>query len=122
MSEQKKDELQFPMEFKKCPVCGSEERVAQKVFNEEVAAGRAKAQLAGMFRFQTVVVDAQGLVSRITPPPALIAHVDVCANPDCGCVYCFMVQKGKAAMQQPGFPGGPGGPGGLPGIPGFGRG
>ena len=122
MSEQKKDELQFPMEFKKCPVCGSEERVAQKAFDEEVAAGRAKAQPAAIFIFQRIVADAQGLVGRITPPPTLAAYIDVCANPDCGCVYCFRVEKGKAVMQQQMPPGFPGGPGGMPQIPGFGKG
>lgn len=106
-------ELQFPLVFPKCPVCGCEETVAERVKDEEIAKGKIKTQIhAAMSRSMTPVADQRAIITLLSVP-MLVSFYDVCAR--CGSVRAVRIEKGEALIG-PDKP-----PPGMPGMPGMGR-
>ena len=112
-------ELKFPLTWDKCPVCGSTERVADKIREEKIAAGKWRPELAACIQ-QWIVpfIDPvkTPMFPGITKVTVLSVLVDICANPKCGAIYCKKIEMQETIPQggpghQPtmkpfGFPGG----------------
>lgn len=82
----------FLVTHEKCPVCGSTERLGQQVVDEL----KKDKALPEAFAYAGVTLQAP-LFDPMHPPSilataftikGLILCIDVCANPDCGVVYC----------------------------------
>lgn len=88
------------LEFKRCPVCGSEKRLGESLANDI-----KERKLAGEdFTFslqlcQGIVKDdrKEGGYPIGTKVPTIIAMMDACS--DCGCVYITRYQIGEVTKQ-----------------------
>lgn len=97
------EKLEFPMEFKKCPCCGSERRIADIIQTQEVE----KKKLA-----PETTMSIQGLNVIFADPTRVMLTVpvgnvrlDICA--DCGCYYAkFIDVSDQMVRMQPGRPAG----------------
>jgi hypothetical protein len=89
---------EFPKAFTKCPVCGCEETICNKVKAEEVANNRMKPETRVGFQSAVPIVDPTRLVAQLTAP-VIVALFDICA--DCGAYYCreANLTKGMVATQ-----------------------
>jgi uncharacterized Zn finger protein len=77
-------ELQFPIEFTNCPCCGSTERLAEIIANQEKEKGKISKTAHGAVIVQkSVIADPNRLALSA---PVLVTFLDICAN--CGTVYC----------------------------------
>ena len=77
------EELQLPREFKTCPNCGSDRRIAEMTIEKQKAKGRFSPQAQGsLFQIQTVLIDNTRPSIMV---PVVLAKLDVCV--DCGTFY-----------------------------------
>lgn len=115
-----KEKELYNKNFKKCPVCGSEETIAHEAWLDEIDAGRVPQSSRDL-----LVASDHKLNPLIDPahPPKLTTAAleyifDVCA--ECGTLRCSSVQKrvGVVGMQPPGQ----GRQGPMGGMMNFGRG
>ena len=91
------EELHFPIDFDKCPVCGSTRRVAEEIMKEEIEKGKIGEGIkAAVTIFQAIITDPRKLQLSV---PVLITAIDVCA--DCGTVYCIHAEKRTGTPQHP---------------------
>ncbi len=88
MEEQKG--LKFPLEWDKCPHCGSAEAVADMVTEEEKAKGKIGPSGKGVI-LQVITPIADPRIALLSVP-VLVAQFDVCAK--CGTLYCRRLEKG----------------------------
>lgn len=109
MAEIQKDDTRgvFPVLHDKCPVCGSKERLGQQVVDEL----KKDKTLPEAFGYAGITLQA-ALLDPAHPPTILastftikvmLLSLDVCANPDCGAVYCttFSVVDRPAQLGTP---------------------
>ena len=90
--EQPKKELAFPIITDKCPVCGSTERVAQIVGEEEATKGKLpKGTPMSLLTSPSVMADMKAIMLSIGKVTVLISIFDVCAN--CHAVYASRIDK-----------------------------
>lgn len=100
---EKVKKLKFPMDFDKCPVCGSHRRVVDEVKKEEIAKGKIRPEKkAALTKMGVAVTDAVKIKGVLTVP-LVTAMVDICA--DCGALYAVQVDRteedpGKFAVIQ----------------------
>lgn len=111
----KEEELQFPIEFDKCPVCGSTRRLVALVTDEEIEKGNIKKETKGKIPFlsgRAAIFDptALKLISIPSHCPVLVGYFDICL--ECGTLYCTKIEKhiGHVQVER------------KPGIPPFGKG
>ena len=108
-------ELKFPIDFKECPNCGSNRRIAEIVTNEEIEKGNLKpGQRTPFIAAKALVFDPKTL-KIITPNKEvliLLGFFDACA--DCGTIYCLQATKNIGTVEM--------GPSSGEMPPGFGRG
>jgi len=100
---QKEDEMKFPIEFKKCPICGCTETVTRLACEEEKEKGVIpKEAFVSMEKTQ---VPLMGNMPPKLTVRVLIACWDVCV--DCGHKYCTRVeiQTTQVQIQGPKMPG-----------------
>ncbi len=88
----------FPLTFDKCPACGSTERIAESIGEQEKAKGKIRetARFA-VFTQAVIIADPTRIVISA---PMLNAGYDVCMK--CGAVYCTFAELTTA---QPRFKG-----------------
>ena len=80
--------LKFPIMHDKCPHCGSTQRVAETVANEEVAKGKLSKDIRIVaMRAITPVADIKIIMMGLSIVPVLTFEFDQCANPECGAFY-----------------------------------
>jgi len=92
MTEEPK-KLEFPIWHDKCPVCGSTRRVIGEVKAEEVAAGKFRPEVnSALGQFAVTVADPIKMVGNLTAP-LIVAHIDACANPECGVLYLVHARR-----------------------------
>jgi len=89
--------LTFPIEFDKCPNCGSEKKVAQSIIDSLIEDGMAGEGLKGFAIMNTTVQGDQKRPQLV--PTVLECLLDVCT--ECGTVYCVRAMSGKAKMGPP---------------------
>ena len=83
------------LEFNKCPVCGSESRVAGTIIQEEISKGKVGNNVIGATTImQTALVDP---TKSMLTAPILTALIDICTN--CGALYCFRVDVRQEPIQ-----------------------
>ena len=76
--------IKFPLEFPKCPVCGSERRIALEVLKSEHEHGKCKgADNAFLFQRQSLIANPN---MQFLSALMVITFYDACV--DCGTVYC----------------------------------
>lgn len=95
MERGEKEKLKFPMDFTKCPACGSEQRIVESAMKEEQPFQPAN-QRTALQVFIIALVDPIGAITRPTVP-VMIGHVDACL--ECGCLYVTHIEKGVGAPQ-----------------------
>ena len=112
-------EMVFPLIWKKCPLCGCKETVANAMKNEEVAKGNILdgSINAAIAQTATPIMDLREIFA-VRTVPVLVTLYDICLNPECGVYYPVRVEK---VMQKIDASQGPG-PGALPPGMGMGRG
>ena len=91
-----KKELEFPMEFKKCPACGSAETVGKTVGDEEKAKGKMKPESVAIIENKAVVFYDPKVVSLTCT--MLILQTDICLK--CGTIYCVKIIKQQMQTAQ----------------------
>ena len=89
MSEEKQP-LKFPMEFKKCPCCGSERRFAEEVGEQ------AKREIGWDDPRIPIIARPQATFGKFVVIKA-IALLDVCL--DCGAIYAKALYAEKELMK-----------------------
>ncbi|MCK9435744.1 MAG: hypothetical protein M0Q12_00885 [Synergistaceae bacterium] len=94
------EELKFPLEFKKCPVCGSERRVADILRDQEVEKKKINPHL--LMAIQALNVAICDPTRPVLSSPVITAILDVCA--DCGCYYAKFVNVHDQVLQMKGGP------------------
>lgn len=83
-------QITFPIEFSKCPVCGCPDTVCRLAVKEEIENGRfSEGQFVSLEKVATPLIDPKH-------PPAisaqlLLCHYDCCAK--CGTRYCTRAEK-----------------------------
>ncbi len=84
--------VKFPLDFKKCPVCGSSKRVIEECFKNESPALRRMATegRVALIQFTGQITDVRVPLIGL-PVPVVVFNFDVCA--DCGCFYCIGADK-----------------------------
>ena len=83
----------FPLDFPKCPVCGSERRVALEALKSEQEQGRCKGvNNAFLYQHQSLIAPNMQFLSALL----VITYYDACV--DCGTVYCVHAET-KTAVQ-----------------------
>lgn len=93
------EELKFPLNYTKCPVCGSTKRVAETLVKQEQEKGKIRPGVnTFLFMQQTLVMDPSKILVSV---PVLLTFYDVCL--DCGTVYCVHAELGQGTpqMKQP---------------------
>jgi len=89
------DEIKFPLEFKACPNCGSERRLAGELIEQEKEKGKAGPDTVGALNvFSAIIADPR---RAILQAPGVTAYTDMCL--DCGTIYCVRVDGGKVTPQ-----------------------
>ena len=93
----------FPVQFDKCPVCGSERRLVEEETAKEIEAGRLSPgsripSLMGQSVMYNPMNISRVLAKRLVP--CLIGIYDACA--DCGTLYCIRMEKGEATIEAEG--------------------
>ena len=84
----------FPLDFPKCPVCGSERRVALEALKSEHEQGKCLgAKNAFLFQHQSLIANPN---MRFLSALMVLTFYDACA--DCGTVYCIHAET-KTAVQ-----------------------
>lgn len=79
-------ESRFPIEFKKCPNCGSTETVAELAVQEaEKTKGVRRETPFASLEKVIIPLANPGKTAKLTLP-MVVCHYDVCAN--CGLRYC----------------------------------
>lgn len=95
------EEIKFPIEFKKCPNCGSTQRVAKILLDQEKERGKAGTLAdAGAFMQQALLADP---TRPFLSAPVLISLFDICA--ECGTAYCIRAEVRQATPQMKPPPG-----------------
>ena len=100
--------MEFPIVITKCPVCGSEEQVAQGAYDDLVEKGKAKATEG---KFPVIGAFTQFLVNptiALLTVPVLISYLEVCGNPECGALYAKRIDRQDAPIRAQAMPGGQG--------------
>jgi hypothetical protein len=90
----------YPKKFTKCPNCGSENRVGQMAYEEEIKAGKIKENYATpLMLIQHPGIDQSATNTLIAPRqvPIVFGAIDVCY--DCGTLYCFEIQVVQGMAQ-----------------------
>lgn len=83
------EKLDFPVEFKKCPICGhGGKTIAQLVSEELKEKGKIPQNAFVSLEQRTTALQNPQLVLAV---PLLIHHHDICAK--CGMEYCTRVEK-----------------------------
>lgn len=100
MAETKKM-FKFPLTFDKCPSCGSAERIANVIGEEEKAKGKITKTAMCVAFLQTIIITDP--VKSVLSAPALTTGYDVCAK--CGAVYCVFAEVTNAQPHIKGFTG-----------------
>jgi len=108
-----KDKLKFPMDFTKCPACGSEKKIIETALNEELI--KPTSQKTALHVFAVALIDQLSVLTRVTVPILMIL-TDACA--ECGTIYVTRIDKTIGAPQS----GPPGSPSFPPSFPPFGGG
>lgn len=97
MSDPEKEEpkkLEWPIEHRTCPVCGSTRRISEEVRLEEVAKGKIHTtKNSALGQFAVTIADQSKLVGGLVNAPTLITYIDACAEPGCGVVYVVHSSK-----------------------------
>lgn len=101
--------IEYPVVHDKCPVCGSERRVAEMHFEDLKKLGKMPTEAKVGLQAFPLPIPQSGLITAEIP----IVFMDACF--DCGCVYFVSLEKvkGKLQMRQmppPGTPPGMGPP------------
>ena len=107
------EKSRFPMEFTKCPNCGSEETVTKVAGDEEAEKGRLKKDTTvAALQMQNPLMDPKKTPLLIGGKTGiLLIQADYCA--ECGTLYCKNAQLVEGMLGQgppPGHPGGMGYP------------
>lgn len=85
--------MKLPIEFKECPNCGSDKRIANEILENEKAKGKTgKDANAYLFMHQSLIADP---AKTILSAPLITAFFDACMV--CGTVYCVHMDV-KTAM------------------------
>lgn len=88
-------ELKFPLDFTKCPVCGSTERLAETLVKQEQENSKiGKDAKPFLFQEQTLIMDPRKVVLSF---PVALSFYDVCLN--CGTVYCVHAELARGTPQ-----------------------
>ena len=75
------------LDINQCPNCGSENRLANEVLQNQIKKGKMdKTTIAFLFTHQSIIARPTGWLSA----PCIISYYDVCS--ECGTVYCFHAQ------------------------------
>lgn len=87
---EKKPELKFPLKFDVCPNCGSPERIAGTILEEERDKGRVitKGLLGSVAVLTTAIFDP---MFPALQAPVTRAYIDICSK--CGTLYCYYAEK-----------------------------
>lgn len=86
--------IKFPLDYPKCPVCGSERRVAMEALKSEHEEGRCHgAKNAFLFQHQSLIANPN---MQFLSALMVLTFFDACA--DCGTVYCIHAET-KTAVQ-----------------------
>ena len=110
----------FPVQFDKCPVCGSERRLVEEEVTKEIAEGKlSPGTMIPALMSQSVMynpIEGSRILARRLVP-CLVGIYDVCA--DCGTLYLHVMVKQAVgiepqAQQKQNFPGSSGNGGKLP--------
>ena len=89
-----KDKLKFPMDFTKCPACGSEKKIIETALNEELI--KPTSQKTALHVFAVALIDQFSVLTRVTVP-ILMVLIDACA--ECGTIYVTRIDKTIGAPQ-----------------------
>ena len=95
------EELKYPIEFDKCPNCGSTRRIIEIETNKEIEKGElgrdskipvlsTTSRIFNSNQMQKLFVLSKEI-------PVLFGYYDVCAQ--CGTLYCVAMQKGKGIVE-----------------------
>ena len=90
----------FPLEFKKCPICGCPDTITRLAYKEEVVdKGRGSEAFMSPEKLMTPLVDP---LKATLVLPVLVEHRDSCAK--CGFRYCVKAEivQGKIGAVKPG--------------------
>jgi len=92
--ETQNEKLDFPIVHDKCPVCGSTKRVTEMLRDEQAAKGKVpKDSPMIALRAMTPIAELPAIMLGLSMIPLLTFDFDVCANPDCGVVYCPTITR-----------------------------
>jgi len=101
---EQEQELKFPLQFTKCPSCGSTRRIAGGVLEEQKQKGRVSEKAnACLIPAQAIIADPTKILLTV---PIITAMIDACAN--CGALYCIFAQVQQAQVSAKAPPAGPG--------------
>ena len=95
------------IEFKKCPICGSEERYCESLAIQEKARGHMRRDLNFCLEVTSKTCDDAEIVKTLpvgTEIPAYTITKDICMGfPDnpCGNIYVTSIVEGKAVKKSP---------------------
>jgi hypothetical protein len=85
---------EFPLKFKKCPLCGCKETVTREAWRQVNGAEREDVA----YKHEAVpLIESQSQVLTQLTVQVLVVHKDICAN--CGMEYCTIAEIGKAPVQ-----------------------
>ena len=94
------NEQQIIAEFDKCPGCGSTNRLAGSVADEQKAKGLlGEDWKLGIYQMGGVIVDPNKVNQMLvgTKVPVVSALVDVCM--DCGMIFAVRLVRGEKSLQ-----------------------
>ena len=84
--------ISFPLTFDKCPSCGSTDRIANIIGEQEKAKGKIR-KIATCVAFMQTMIITDPVIAVISAPSLTIGY-DVCA--ECGTVYCVFAEVAQA--------------------------
>ena len=98
--------MEFPVEFKVCPACGSNRRVIEEEVNDAIALGQMSEGSHGMAQTTRSLIFNPASMPKISgisrKVPAIFGYYDICA--ECGTLYCIHLEKGEAMVEAQGPP------------------
>ena len=96
------EEIQFPIEFKECPLCHCPDTVCRSAYKQAVVdKGKGPDVFASSEKKTVPLTNPMGAVLTV---PTLVEHIDSCAR--CGHRYCTKAEIVEAQIRlERGFPG-----------------
>lgn len=89
--------MEYPIQFKVCPCCGSDKRIIESEVNQEKSKGSMKANIKIPCMFSQVALFEPSTLIAPKTFPMITCFFDVCA--ECGTLYCVEAHKSQGTAQ-----------------------